>query len=120
MSFLLEAVGREQLANQELPSPCPSAKQKNATACGFYVLANMEEGYRWLRGEGVYRLPEDRRQKAADLTRWNASVAKAVFQPGERALARQAAVAAVLDRRACCPTASAKSCSRFVTASPPC
>jgi len=77
-----------------LPAPLPSGKQKNTTACGFFVLAFLEKGYRWLRGEGIVRLSEDFVQKASDLTRWNLSVAKAVFQPGDMARPSEAALAA--------------------------
>jgi len=63
----------------------------------------LEEGYRWLRGEGEHRLSENFKGKAADLQRWNNSISKAVFQPGAKAAARQAAVAAVLAKAAAAP-----------------
>ena len=100
LTFLLEVLGRDSLANHQVPEPGCSGKQKDATACGFFVLNWLEEGYRWLRGEGVHRLTEDFKAKAADLQRWNNTVAKAVFVPGAKAASMKAAVGAVLAKAA--------------------
>ena len=67
-----------------------SAKQSDNHSCGYFVMNCIEEDYRQLRGEGVYRLTESFTYKAISLNRWN----KAVLSVGAKAKAKAAAAGA--------------------------
>ena len=71
LSFLVACFGPGLLSQEALPPLSASGKQKDSNSCGFFCLAWLEEEYRQLRGEGVFRLSYNFRKKAASLTRWN-------------------------------------------------
>jgi hypothetical protein len=71
LALMKEVLGADNLAQQELPHRTPCGVQGDVTSCGFWVMKNWEEDYRWLRGEGAFRLPHKFGDKAFDLARWN-------------------------------------------------
>ena len=118
LDFALAVFGPAELAQTGVPALSPSAKQTDAHSCGFFVLNFIEEDFRQLRGEGVYRLPESFTHKAASLNRWNkvvlsASVkAKAKAKPKAKAAGAQAAPVPLMDlTTGCLPSSSSSSAS---------
>ena len=74
LGFLVAAFPAGWLSQTALPAVAPSAKQVDSTSCGFFVTGWLEEEYRLIRGEGIYRMPEKFNEKAASLNRWNKNV----------------------------------------------
>ena len=69
-SLAVEAFGADRLALQALPPVERDSVQTDVSSCGFHVLQWTEQEYRWLRGEGQFRLTAKFTNKAADLNRF--------------------------------------------------
>ena len=74
LSFLVQAVGANELAQQSLPACSPSCKQTDCHSCVFFCLLFIEEQYRVWRGEGRRALPEKFQDKAKDLMKFCTSL----------------------------------------------
>ena len=71
---MTEVLGSANLSVKAVPERTPDHQQPDRTSCGFYILAFIEEDYRWLRGEGIFRVSENWGQKASELNKWNTNV----------------------------------------------
>ena len=90
LSFLSAAFGPGSLAQTVVPPLAPSAKQTDSHSCGFWVTNWVEEEYRLLRGEGVFRLTDKFTAKAESLNRYNKAVMAAREKPVAAAKSRPA------------------------------
>ena len=105
LSFLVAAFPAGWLSQTSLPAVAPSAKQVDSTSCGFFVTGWLEEEYRLIRGEGMYRMPEKFHEKAASLNRWNKNVLTAKPKAKAKAKAQAGSTGPVplVDLVAGCP-----------------
>ena len=115
LGLMKEVVGVDNLAQQALPALTPSGVQADATSCGFWVMKSWEEDYRWLRGEGVYRLAHSFGTKAHDLSRWNDLIMAAKARAAPKAKPQAEPLAAPLPA----PSAPAASSADLVPLPPP-
>ena len=92
LQIMSEVLGKDNLSVQAIPDRTPGHVQPDATSCGYYVLAFMEEDYRCLRGEGRFVLSDNWHKKAGELNKWNKNVLTA--KPKAKAKAKAKALAA--------------------------
>ena len=96
LDFAFAVFGPAELAQTGVPALSASAKQSDVHSCGYFVMNCIEEDYRQLRGEGVYRLPESFTYKAISLNRWNKAVLSAGVKAKAKALAAGAKAAGAI------------------------
>ena len=94
LNFISAVFGPDSLSQTVVPAVASSAKQKDSHSCGFFVTAWVEEEYRLLRGEGVYRLPDTFTAKAESLNRWNKAIMAVKANAEAKAKAKAKAQAA--------------------------
>ena len=80
MQLMTEVLGSANLSGKAVPDRTPDHQQHDCTACGFYMMAFMGQDYRLLRGEGIFKVSVNWREKAVELEKLSLTSAEEIWE----------------------------------------